>query len=423
MQRIVARSIPAIALLMLVSCGGGETPESNGGATTTPEGLKVYRHAMDQAPTSLDPVQAANVYANFVMLNAYDTLFAYKYLARPYELKTNLAAEWPEISEDGLVYTIRIKPGVYFVDDPAFPGGKGRELVADDFVYSIKRHFDPKTRPQGAWLWSGRIVGLDEWKAAGSDYDAEIEGLRALDDHTIRIELIKPYPQLLYTLSQGYSAIVPREAVEKYGKEFAVKPIGSGPFKVISYDTSKIIFDRNPGYRQEPVDLEFEGYDPVKHAYTGVASIAGRSPPFIDRLEIDFINDASARWNSFTKGNEIQYGGIPDEKVDQVLASKNPVALKPEYAEKYNMYVGVEAGFIFSAFNLDFPEIGYNEDPVRAKRNWALRCAMIKGFDWEGRNESFYIGLGKVFPGIIVPVVPEYDPDVSQESITRDVPG
>jgi ABC-type transport system substrate-binding protein len=423
MHRIVARSIPAIALLMLVSCGGGETPESTGGAIATPAGLKVYRHAMDQAPTSLDPVQAANVYANFVMLNAYDTLFGYKYLARPYELKPNLAADWPEISDDGLVYTIRIKPGVHFIDDPAFPGGTGRELVAGDFVYSLKRHFDPKTRPQGAWLWSGRIIGLDEWKAAGSDYEAEIPGLRVLDDHTIRIELIKPYPQLLYTLAQGYSAIVPREAVEKYGKEFAVRPVGSGPFKVISYDTSKIIFDRNPGYRQEPVDLEFEGYDPAKHEHTGVASIDGRSPPFIDRLEIDFIQEASARWNSFTKGNEVQYSSIPNEQVDLVLASKDPVTLLPEYAEKFHMYVGVEAGFIFQAFNLDFPEFGYNDDPVREKRNWALRCAMIKAFDWERRNESFYMGLGKVFPGIIVPVVPEYDPDISTESITRDLEG
>jgi len=425
MRRVVERSLIHSLilglLLSLAGCGGnGADPES---ANPELAGKKIYRHAMDQAPTSLDPVQAANVYANFVMLNAYDTLFGYKYLARPYELKPNLAADWPEISADGLVYTIRIKPGVRFVDDPAFPDGKGREVTAADFVYSIKRHFDPKNRPQGAWLWSGRIAGLVEWKAAGPDYDVEVPGLRALDAHTIRIELTKPYPQLLYTLAQGYSAIVPREVAEKYGKEFAVRPVGSGPFKVISYDTSQIVFERNPGYRQEPVDLAFEGYDPEKHGHTGVAAIDGRSPPFVDRLEISFIKESSARWSSFTKGNEVQYSSIPNEQVSHVLESTDPIRLAPEFAEKYHMYAGVEAGFIFSAFNLDFPEIGYNEDPERERRNKALRCAMIKGFDWERRNESFYFGLGNVFPGIIVPVVPEYDPNAPTDSITRDVAG
>jgi ABC-type transport system substrate-binding protein len=378
---------------------------------------------MDQAPTSLDPVQAANVYANFIVLNAFDTLFSYKYLARPYELKTNLAAAWPEISADGLTYTIRIKQGVHYVDDPAFSGGRGRELVAEDFIYSLKRHFDPASRPQGAWLWSGRIVGLDEWKQAGSDYSAEIAGLRTLDDYTIQIKLIKPYPQLLFTLAMGYSAVVPREAVEHYGREFAIHPVGTGPFRLTSYDTSKVILERNPNFRQEPVDIEFEGYDPQRHGFSGVAAIDGLSPPLVDRLEINFIAEASARWSSFTKGDEVQYASIPNEQVDQVLASKRPVTLKPEYAEKYHFAAGIEAGFVFQTFNMDFPEFGYNEDPQRERRNKALRCAINKAYAWEQRNESFYIGLGKVFPGIIVPVAPEFDTNLSTESITRDLAG
>jgi ABC-type transport system substrate-binding protein len=392
-------TIVVVTAVVLAGCGGG-SPETDIDSDTG--GLKIYRHSMDEMPTSLDPVQSANVYANHVNINAYDTLYAYKYLARPYTLKANLAADFPEIAEDGLTYTIRIKQGVYFVDDPAFPDGKGREVVAEDFVYSIKRHFDPTTRPQGAWLWQGRIVGLDEWKEAGSDYSAEVEGLRALDRYTIQVRLIRPYPQLLYTFTQGYSAIVPVEAVEKYGREFASRPVGSGPFKVVSYDTSKIVFDRNPNYRQEPVDLEYEGYDPARHSHLGLKVIEGRAPPFVDRLEINFINESSARWNSFTKGNEIQFATLPIEIADQVLSSKDPVTLQPEY---------------------DFPEFGYNPDPAREARNNALRCAILKSLSWEQRNESFYMGLGQVFPGIIVPVVPEYDPSVPRDSVTRDLEG
>jgi oligopeptide transport system substrate-binding protein len=207
---------------------------------------------MDQSPSTLDPAHAANIYANHVVVNAYDTLFSYQYLARPYQLKPNLASGWPEISPDGLEYTIRLKPGVHFVDDPAFPGGIGREVTAADVVYSIQRHFHPATRSQGTYLWQNRIVGLDDWKTAGSDYATPVEGLQALDRHTLRIRLLQPYPQLLYTLAQGYSAIVPREAVEHYGREFAVRPVGSGPFRVTHYDSARITMVRNPKYRQEP---------------------------------------------------------------------------------------------------------------------------------------------------------------------------
>lgn len=409
--------------LLLAGCGRESAGDAETAAPAEPAGIKVYKHSLDESPSSLDPVQAANVYANHVVINAYDTLFSYKYLARPYELKPNLANGWPEISDDNMEYTIRIKPGVYFVDDPAFPGGIGRELVAEDIVYSLKRHFDPATRAQGAWLWQGRIAGLDEWKEQGSDYSREVEGLRALDRYTLFIRLTQPYPQLLDTLAQGYSSIVPREAVEHYGREFAVRPVGSGPFRVVYYDTSRITMERNPKFRKEPVDLEAEGYDPATQGSFGLERIQGRSPPFVDRLDIYFIGETSARWSSFSKGDEVQYTTVPNEQFDRVLASRHPVSLKPEYAERYYSYAGVEAGFIFQTFNMAFPEFGYNPDPERERRNKALRCAILKSFDWEARNESFYGGIGAVFPGIITPTVPEFDPDLSRDSVTRDVEG
>jgi oligopeptide transport system substrate-binding protein len=419
-----ACAVSALAWLLLASgCGsdtGSSGPPSEAAAAAS---MKIYRHGLDQGPSSLDPAQSANVYANHVAVNAYDTLFSYKYLARPYQLKPNLAAGWPEISADLLEYTIRIKQGVHFVDDPAFPDGIGRELTAEDFVYSIKRHFDPATRAQGAWLWQGRIAGLEEWKAAGADHSKEAEGLVALDRYTIRIRLTQPYPQLLDTLTQGYSAIVPREAVVYYGREFAVHPVGSGPFRVVSYDTARIVMDRNPKYRQEPVDIREEGYDPATQGEFGLERIQGRSPPFIDRLEIHFINESSARWNSFAKGDEVQYVTVPNEQLDRVLATRDPVTFRQEISDRYFGYAGLEAGFVFMAFNLSYPEFGYNPDPERERRNKALRCAIIKAFDWPARNESFYGGIGAVFPGIIVPVVPEFDPDMSRASVTRDVGG
>jgi oligopeptide transport system substrate-binding protein len=407
----------AFGALLVAGCG-------NGGSRPGAPALqgKVYHHSMDQAPSSLDPVQDSNVYSNFVLVNAYDTLYAFKYLARPYELKPNLAEGTANISPDGLTYTIRLKHA-RFVDDPCFPGGRGREVTARDVIYSLERNFDPAQRPQGAWLWQGRIVGLDEWKDAGSDYRTPVPGLEALDDHTLRIRLKRPYPQLLYTLAEGYSAIVPHEAVEHYGKEFGTHPVGSGPFRVLSYDNSRIVFARNPGYRQEPVDLAAEGYDPATQRQYGIEAIQGRSPPFVDGVIIDFVGDDASRWASFSKGDEIQYTNVPAEQVDEVLASRRPPTLRPELSGRYQMLAGLEAGFVFDAFNMNFPEFGYNPDPAREKRNKALRCAILKSYDIEATNDSWYLGLAQTFPGIIVPAVPEYDPHLPRDSIMPDVAG
>lgn len=405
----------SIAIALLAGCGGGGQPQTN--ADGTP--LKVYRHSMDGAPVNLDPVQSAVVYSNFVVLNAYDTLYSYKYLARPYELKPNLAKGMPEVSEDGLTYTIHLKEGSGFIDDPAFPDGKGREVVAQDFVYSIKRHFDPKNRSQGAWLWQGRIVGLDQWKDDGADYSQDVEGLKALDDHSIQIKLVKPYPQLTYTLAMGFSGIVAREAVEKYGRELSIHPVGSGPYKVERFSTAKAVLVPNPNFRQEPVDLAAEGFDPAVHGDYGLDAIDGKAPPFVDRLEIDFITETASRWASFTSDKEVQFTSVPVEQIDSVLGSKQPVTVSDAWAKRYHWKSGVEAGFIYTYFNMDKPYFGYNDDPAIEAKNKALRCAMRDAFSWAERNERFYSGIGTVFPGIIAPVVPEFDPSLSEASVTQ----
>ncbi|MEN8822607.1 MAG: ABC transporter substrate-binding protein [Abyssibacter sp.] len=414
--RLLSAAAASIVVATLAACGGGQ-PRTN--ADGTP--MKVYRHSMDGAPVNLDPVQSAVIYSNFVVLNTYDTLYSYKYLARPYELKPNLAKALPEVSEDGLTYTIRLKEGSGFIDDPAFADGKGREVIAQDFVYSIKRHFDPKNRSQGAWLWQGKIVGLDQWKDDGADYGAEIEGLKALDDHTIQIKLVKPFPQLTYTLAMGFAALVPHEAVEAYGRELSVRPVGSGPFKLERFSTAKAVFVPNPNYRQEPVNLAAEGYDPALHAEYGLEAIDGKAPPFVDRLEIDFITETASRWASFTSDKEVQYSHVPVEQVDSVLASKQPLELKPEWSERYHSAHGTEAGFVYTYFNMDRPALGTSDDPAQNAKNKALRCAMVDAFSWAERNARFYSGIGNVFPGVITPVVPEFDPETPRGSVTQDM--
>ena len=394
--------LPAMLIAALTAC------DRQADSQEPINGLSTYRHSMDGSPSSLDPAQASNIYANFLAVNLYDTLYRYKYLARPYELEPNLAEGLPQVSADGLIYTIRIKPGVYFVDDAAFADGKGRALRASDFVYSIKRHFDPATRSQGAWLWQGRIVGLDEWKADGSDYAKEVPGLRALDDRTIQIQLISPFPQLTHTLTQGFSAVVPREAVDLYGQEFAIHPVGSGPYRLQKFDSARALMVRNNGFRKEPFDPTMEGFDPEEPSHAGMDRLAGRIPPFTDRIEVEFIAEDAARWNAFIAG-ELDFVKVPVTQFDQVLLKRNPPELVASLAEKYRLGANLESGFVHLDFNMDDQRVGYHPDPDQEARNKALRCAIIKAFDWSKRNDVFYYGIGQVFPGILPPLTPEFD--------------
>ncbi len=408
---------------LLSACQDGDDQTYGQTSSSIVDGKKIYRHSEDGKPTSLDPIKASSVYSNMMAVNIFDTLYAYQYLRRPYQLKPNLADSMPNVSTDGLVYTIAIKPGVKFHHHPAFPQGQGREVTAQDFVYSIQRSFDPKNAATGAWLWQGKIKGLDAWKANGANYDEPVAGLQALDDHTIQITLLKPYPQLVNTLAMGFAAITPREVVEALGLEFGSKPIGSGPFMLQRFNSEVAYLQRNPEFRQEPLNIHQEGYDPDLHGHLDLMQLDGRSPPFIDQLEIHFVNESSSRWNSFTKGNEIQYTTVPKDKQNTVILSRDPLQLHPQISQNYHHSYGMEAGFVYHGFNMDDPVFGNNGDPEHDQKSRALRCAIRKVHNWQQKNEAFYFGLGTIFPGIIPPSVPEYDPQLSQDSITHDVAG
>ena len=413
---------PVVTMVFLLGCQQEDhalgQPESS-----VINGQKIYRHSEDGKPTSLDPIKASTTYSNMMAVNIFDTLYAYKYLKRPYELKPNLAADYPTVSEDGLIYTITIKPDTRFTDHAAFAGGEGRVVTAEDFVYSILRSFDPANAATGAWLWQGKILGLDDWKTRGADYDQPPAGLTAVDEHTIRITLTEPYPQLTNTLAMGFSGITPREVVEALGQEFGSQPVGSGPFKLVSFDADVAYLSKNQKYREEPLDIYAEGFDPDRHAGLGFESIHEQSPPFIDVLEIHFIKENASRWNSFTKGNEIQYTTVPKDKQNSVLVSTNPIELHPLISQNYHSSYGMEAGFVYHGFNMLDPAFGYTGDPQQDVRNRALRCAIRKAHNWEQKNRAFYFGMGTVFPGIIPPTVPEFDADLSDSSVSLDLPG
>ena len=151
----------------------------------------------------------------------FDPLYRYDYLARPYRIVPNTAAALPEISPDGLTWTIRIKPGIYFADDPAFKGKK-RELIAADYVYSWKRIARSEGPLANLQVFDQLFVGADavvaKAKETGKfDYDAPIEGLQAIDRYTLRVKLTHPAYSLLSDLTTTPTAAVAREVIDAYG--------------------------------------------------------------------------------------------------------------------------------------------------------------------------------------------------------------
>ena len=179
------------------------------GAHAADAGQKVLRFGLRSAETGFDPAQINDLYSRQVTAHIFEGLYTYDHLARPYKLKPLTAEGFPESSPDFKVWTVRIKPGIYFADDPAFEGKK-RELVAADYVYSFKRFFDPALKsPAYNGLAEDGIVGLEALRAEALknkqpfDYGREVEGVKALDRYTLRFMLTNARPRFVNTLADS----------------------------------------------------------------------------------------------------------------------------------------------------------------------------------------------------------------------------
>lgn len=251
-EELMLRILAALIASAVALCGMS-------GSAAAADASKVLRVAFPSDITGLDPVAIQDIYSNALLRQIFDTLYVWDYLARPYRFVPSVAAAMPEISADGRVWTIRIRSGIYFDDDPVF-GGKKRELTAADFVYSWKRMMDPRVRSPNTADLEGKVVGLDAAVAkarasGGFDFDAEIQGLRAIDRYTLRIELIEPDYTFLTGLNDTGLRAVAREVVEKYadaGGRVMEHPVGTGPYRLKLWERARrVLLEANPNFRDE----------------------------------------------------------------------------------------------------------------------------------------------------------------------------
>jgi len=327
-----------------------------------------------------DPVKAGDISSAVAIARIYETLLQYSYLDRPYRVEPLLANSLPEVSADGLTYTFKLRQGIYYQDDPCFTAtdGKGREMTADDFVYSIKRLADRKNQSVGFWTLSGRIAGLDEFreKSAGeepTDYAREISGVRALDRYTIQIQLTKPFPQLLWIMTMHYVAAIPQEAVDFYGDDFPVHPVGTGPYILKEWQQNyRIEYARNPKWKETGRSDTYPTSGTAEHAANGLLQDAGKTLPFIDRI-VDFVvSDPATRWLMFMKG-QLDSSDVARDNWEAILDEN--LNLSPSLKEQgITISTGPSLRLGYFAFNMEYPVLGANK---------ALRQAMTCAFDTE----------------------------------------
>jgi ABC-type transport system substrate-binding protein len=381
-------------------------------AASTP-GQRTLHVPFPSPETVLDPVQTnSDNNTSILLANIIEAPLTFDYLARPVKLMLCTAAAMPEVSADGREFTVRIKPGIFFADDPAFKG-KPRELVAEDYAYSIKRFYDPKYNSSDLYLFESlKLVGLTELrqKAMASkkpfDYDTPVEGARSLDRYTLRITLGVSDPRFIYMLAapQNIGAVA-REVVEFYGDTIGEHPVGTGAFKLRSWRRgSRLELERNPGFRE----MTYEGTpaaDPV--AQRAAKALQGRRLPLADRVVIDVVEEDQPRWLSFLNGS-YAYLQVPGN-FRRMAAPGGQLA--PYLAKRgIRLQKQLQPDMTMNFFFMQHPLVGgYTPQKV------ALRRAIGLAFDGDAFVDHVFGGFGVRAQSTIAPFTSGYDPAYKSE--------
>ena len=381
---------------------------------------KVLKYAFPVAETGFDPAQISDLYSRVIAAHIFEAPLTYDYLARPAQLVPQTAAALPEISADFTTFTFRIRPGIHFDDHPAFKGKK-RELTAHDYVYSIKRHYDPRWKSPSVYvLENAKIVGMSELREQVTKqnkpfpYDAEVAGLRALDRYTFQIKLAEPSPRFHFVLADpGTMGAVAREVVEAHGDAIMEHPVGTGPFRLAQWRrSSQMVLERNPNYREEFYKAQPAPDDPVGQAIA--RRMQGKRLPQVDRVEVSIIEQSQPRWLAFLNG-EIDITGVPLEFANLAVPNGE---LAPNLAKRnIRMDRSLGSDITLTYFQMEHPTVGgYTPDKVALRRAISLAIDVEQEIRLARRNQAI--------PGqsTIPPMTFGYDPDFRSEMSEFDRP-
>ena len=383
--------------------------------------LKVLRYAFPIAETGFDPAQISDLYSRTVTANIFESPLTYDFLARPAKLKPQTAVALPEISSDSKRFVFTIRPGIYFADDPAFKGVR-RELTAADYVYAIKRLYDPQFKSPSLFAFeNSKLLGLSELRRQviadkrPFPYDTEIAGLRALDRYRFEVVLAAPSPRFHYLFADpAVTPAVAREVIEAYPGKAMEHPVGTGPFVLSRWQRSaKIVLDRNPNYRERFYEEEAAAGDAAGQAVA--AKLKGRRLPMVDRVEVSIVEEAQPRWLAFLNAEHDLVERLPNEFVGIAIPNNT---LAPNLAKRgvtMERVPLVDATYAY--FGMEHPVVGgYTPDKI------ALRRAISLAYDVQ--QDITLLRRGQAIPAqsVIAPLLSGYDPQWKSEMSDHDLP-
>ena len=397
------------AALMAVAAIPGQRVRAAGEAAPA----DTLRVAFRAAETGFDPVQISDANSSMVASSIFESPLTFDYLARPVKLRLQTAAAMPEISADFKTFTFRIRPGVFFADDPAFKG-KPRELVAQDYVYTVKRFYDPRLNAENIYVFeNAKLLGLTELRAlarknkAPFDYDAPVAGIRALDRYSFQVRLAEAGPRFHYQFAiPTLTGAVAREVVEAYGDDIAAHPVGTGPFQLSSWRrASRIELLRNPQFREQFFEGEPAPDDGQAQAIA--RELAGKRLPLVDKVEISVIDEAQPRWLAFLNG-ALDLLELPAEFAPVAVPGG---ALAPHLAKKgVRLQRALQPDMQMTYFNMDDPVVGGN-----APAKVALRRAVALAHDDDEANRLSRNGQAIAAQSVVSPFTSGYDPAYRSE--------
>jgi ABC-type transport system substrate-binding protein len=410
----VRRAFAALAAGLALACAHATTQQA------APQAAKVLRYAFPAAETGFDPAQVSDLYSRSVTPHIFEAPYQYDPLARPAKVRPLTADGMPEHDADYRTWTVKIRPGIYFADDPAF-GGKPRELVAADYVYTFKRFADPAVKsPAWSWLAQFGFIGLEELRDESLkgkkpfDYGRPIEGIQAPDRYTLRFRLARPAPRFVTSALTGsdLTGAVAREVVEHYRDDIAAHPVGTGPFALKQWRRSSlIVLERNPRFREMHYHAEPAADDAEGQAL--LARFKGRRLPMIDRVEISIVEENQPRWLSFLQQQADLIELLPPEFVTQAMPNGQ---LAPYLAKR-----GLQAArskrsdVTMTFFNMEHPVVGgYAPEQV------ALRRAIGLAIDLEAEIRVVRAGQAIPAQSPMVPNTTAYDPAFKSENGDHD---
>lgn len=352
----ISRILLVTAILILPSCKYHKTVKN------------IFHYNEQSGIATLDPAFAKNQSIIWAVHQIYNTLVQ---TDDSLHLIPSLAKSW-DISADNLSFIFHLRSDVFFQDNEAFPNGKGRKMTAQDVVYSFKRIMDKNTASSGAWIFNGRVDSVNAFIA--------------IDDSTFQLKLAAPFQPILGIMSMQYCSIVPKEVVEKYGKDFRRHPCGTGPFQYVAWEEGQaLILKKNPFYFEK--------------------DSAGKRLPYLDGIKVSFFENKATEFLEFQQGRLDFINDIDASFKDEILTKKG--GLRKEWEGKIVLvkhpYLNIEYLGILMDTTLEIVK----NSPLK---NLKIRQAINYGFN--RRKMMLYIRNSIGIPaesGFIPAGLPSFD--------------